>query len=197
MMYLVYVGTTLSIVLILSMILAYQFKDRLTGMNAMIISMFIGMNIGLTSGILLGTYHQGDLFTSTLLAMGIGATSGTVLGLLFGPVSSIEGFMSGIMGAMMGAMLGEMLLPEKALILTNIFLTISISTLFFFKVLPRTRTTVKSVKSFKDFFKPMLAFIILSAYLLLGSRLGSVWLHEIEGDSDHYQHKQHIESPGH
>ncbi|MCM3663111.1 hypothetical protein M3204_01760 [Mesobacillus subterraneus] len=194
MLYLVYVGTTLSIILILSMILAYQFKDRLAGMNAMIISMYIGMNIGLTSGILLGTYHQGDLFTSTLLAMGIGATSGTVLGILFGPVSSIEGFMSGIMGGMMGAMLGEMLLPEKALILTNIFLTISISTLFFFKVLPRTRTTIKSLK---EFFKPMLVFIFLLAYLLLGSRLGVVWLLEIQRDLDHHQHLQLIESPGH
>jgi hypothetical protein len=194
MLYLVYVGTTLSIILILSMILAYQFKDRLAGMNAMIISMYIGMNIGLTSGILLGTYHQGDLFTSTLLAILTGTASGTALGFIFGPSSSIEGFMSGLMGGMMGAMLGEMVPPEKSLILINIFLTISLCTLFLFKIFPQSRTTVKS---HKDFIKPALAFLLVSTYLLLGNHLGTAWIQDLHGDSSQLQHHQHQESPGH
>jgi hypothetical protein len=190
----VYVGTTLSFVLILSMIFVHHFKGRLAGMNAMIISMSIGMNIGLTSGILLGTIYQGDLFLSTLLAMLIGAASGTALGIFFGPSSSIEGFMSGLMGGMMGAMLGEMVPPEKSLILINIFLTISLCTLFLFKIFPQTRTTVKSLK---DFIKPALAFLLVSAYLLLGTQLGAAWIQDLHGDSSQIQHHQHQESPGH
>jgi hypothetical protein len=193
-LYYVYVITTLSIVLLLSMIFAYHFKGRLAGMNAMIISMFIGMNIGLTSGILLGAINQGDLFLSTLLAMLIGTASGTALGIIFGPASSIEGFMSGLMGGMMGAMLGEMVTPEKSLILINIFLTTSVCTLFLFKIIPQTRTTVKS---FRDFIKPALAFILVSAYLLLGTQLGTAWIQDLQGDSDQLQHHQHRENPGH
>jgi nitrate/nitrite transporter NarK len=192
-LYYIYIGITLSIVLLLSMNFAYHLKDRMAGMSAMIISMFIGMNIGLTSGILLGTINQGDLFLSTLLAMLIGTASGTALGIIFSPVSSIEGFMSGLMGGMMGAMLGEMVPPEKSLILINIFLTISLCTLFLFKIFPQTRTTVKSLK---DFIKPALAFLLVSAYLLLGTKLGAAWIQELHGDSSQLQH-QHQESPGH
>jgi hypothetical protein len=191
-LYYVYVGTTLSIVLLFSMIFAYHLKDRMAGMSAMIISMFIGMNIGLTSGILLGTINQGDLFLSTLLAMLTGTASGTALGFIFGPSSSIEGFMSGLMGGMMGAMLGEMVPPEKSLILINIFLTISLCTLFLFKIFPQSRTTVKS---HKDFIKPALAFLLVSTYLLLGNHLGTAWIQDLHGDTD--QHHQHRDSPGH
>ncbi len=194
MFYYVYVGTTLSIVLLLSMIFANHFKGRLAGMNAMIISMFIGMNIGLTSGILLGTINQGDLFLSTLLAMLIGTASGTALGIIFGPATSIEGFMSGLMGGMMGAMLGEMVPPEKSLILINIFLTISLCTLFLFKIFHQTSTTVKSLK---HFIKPAIAFLLVSAYLLLGTQLGTVWIQDLHGDTDQLQHHQHRKSPGH
>lgn len=194
MLYYVYVGTTLSIVLLLSMIFAYHFKGRLAGMNAMIISMFIGMNIGLTSGILLGTINQGDLFLSTLLAMLIGTASGTALGIFFGPAASIEGFMSGLMGGMMGAMLGEMVTPEKSLILINIFLTISLCTLFLFSIFHQTSTTVKSPK---DFIKPAIAFLLVSAYLLLGTQLGTEWIQDLHGDTDQLQHHQHQKSPGH
>lgn len=67
----------------------------------------------------------------------IGAAAGIIMGVLFSAAAAIEGLMSGIMGGMMGAMLGEMLLPEKSLVLINIFLTISIAALLLFRILPK------------------------------------------------------------
>lgn len=181
----VYVYSTLFITLFISITMLYRLKAELTSMSGMIVSMFIGMNIGLTTGILLGTIHQGDLFSSTMPAMLIGAFSGSVTGVAYSHAASIEGFMSGMMGGMMGAMLGEMLLPEKSLILINIFLTLSISTLFLFKIL---RHNHKIAKKLADFVKPFLIFILLTAYLFTGHHLGSAWLNQLNQNTEQAPH---------
>lgn len=183
-----YVYSTLLTIICISILLIHRLKTDLTSMSGMIVSMFLGMNVGLTAGILLGTIYQGDLFFSTMLAMLIGAFSGSVTGIAYNPASSIEGFMSGIMGGMMGAMLGEMLPPEKSLVLINIFLTISTSTFFLFKILLQKQSYAKSLK---DFVKPVLAFILLSAYLWTGSHLGNVWLHDFIHNMNHNEHHKH------
>ncbi|WP_079508150.1 hypothetical protein [Mesobacillus jeotgali] len=183
-----YVFFTLLTVLLVSIILVRNYRPSLSGMSGMIISMYLGMNIGLTTGILLGAVYRGDMFSSTLLSMLIGAVCGSILGALFNTLSSIEGLMSGIMGGMMGAMLGEMLLPEKALIMINIFLTITLSALFLFRIL---LSDSSSIKSKRDLIKPAISFVLLSIYLLSGSFLGSQWIADLQHLQEPQQHMNH------
>ncbi|MBT2639270.1 MULTISPECIES: hypothetical protein [unclassified Bacillus (in: firmicutes)] len=183
-----YVLFSLTVTLLISIMLVLRNRDRLTGMNGMIISMFLGMNIGLTSGVLFGTVYRGDLFLSTILSMLIGAAAGTITGALFSSAAAIEGLMSGIMGGMMGAMLGEMLVPEKSLILINIFLTISAASLFLFKILPKTES---SIKSKKYIVKPVLIFTLFIIYLYSGSLLGDDWINDLHLIKDQEQHQHH------
>jgi hypothetical protein len=182
-----YVFFTLSTVLLLSIRWVRRNRDALSDMSGMMISMYLGMNIGLTSGILLGTVYHGDMFISTLLSMCLGAVSGSILGAAFNTLSSIEGLMSGIMGGMMGAMLGEMLLPEKSLIMINIFLMITLSALFLFRILLSDSSTIKSIK---DIIKPAISFVLLSIYLVSGSLLGPQWVADLQDASDppHHRH---------
>lgn len=187
-LYNAYVFFTLAAVFLISIILVLRHKAELNGMNGMIISMFLGMNIGLTCGVLLGTVYRGDLFQSTLLSMLIGAAAGLILGTLFSAAAAVEGLMSGIMGGMMGAMLGEMLLPEKSLILINLFLTISIAGLFLFKILPPTQA---SIQSKKYIMKPVLISILLVFYLYSGSQFGDEWVTNLPITKEHEQHLHH------
>lgn len=182
-----FVFFTLGIVLLLSIFLTYKYKTRMTDMMGMTISMFLSMNVGLTSGIFLGTLHQGELFYSTFLAMIIGAVSGAICCFKLGISSSIEGFMAGVMGGMMGAMLGEMLDPGKSLVLINIFLTLSICSLFLFKVLPSSDSHINSLT---DLIKPVMMFIFIFAYLLMGNQLGKAWAENPQGGNDSHKHHQ-------
>jgi hypothetical protein len=158
-------------------------------MMAMIISMFIGMNIGLTSGIFLGIIFQGNLYYSTLLAMGIGALSGSICCFKMGITSSLEGFMAGVMGGMMGAMLGEMLEPVQSLVFLNIFLTLSICSIFLFKIFP---TSGSSLISSADMIKAMFVFLFISAYLIAGSHLGKEWVNNLPGISGNDQDQKEL-----
>jgi len=178
---------TLCIVLLLSIFLSNKYRAKMNEMMGMTISMSIGMNIGLTSGIFLGALYQGELFYSTLLAMIIGAVSGTACGFKLGVSCSIEGFMAGVMGGMMGAMLGEMLEPDKSLILINIFLALSVCSLFLFKILPKSTKTINSITGI---IKPIVVFIFISAYLLFGSQLGKNWAENFHGGSGSHKHQQ-------
>ena len=183
-----YVFFTLGVTLLISIKLVHLFRDELTGMNGMILSMYLGMNIGLTSGILLGAVFRGDLLLSTILSMLIGAAAGTLIGVLFSAGASIEGLMSGIMGGMMGAMLGEMLEPEKSLILINIFLTISMAALFLFKILPQSGSGIAPKKYIM---KPLLTLLLLVFYLYLGSQLGHTWIESLTGSNHQQEHLHH------
>lgn len=182
-----YVFLTLGIVLLLSIFLTNKYKTKMTEMMGMTLSMSIGMNIGLTSGIFLGTLHQGELFYSTLLAMIIGAVSGTACGFKLGISSSLEGFMAGVMGGMMGAMLGEMLEPDKSLILINIFLALSVCSLFLFEILPKSNTTIDSITGI---IKPIIVFTLITAYLLFGNQLGKNWAENFHRGPDSHKYQQ-------
>ena len=182
-----FVFFTLGIVLLLSIFLTNKYKTKMTEMMGMTLSMSIGMNISLTSGIFLGTLYQGELFYSTLVAMIIGAVSGTACGFKLGISSSVEGFMAGVMGGMMGAMLGEMLEPDKSLILINIFLALSVCSIFSFKILPKSTKTVNSITGI---IKPIMVFIFITAYLLLGSHLGKNWVENFHGGSGSHNYQQ-------
>ena len=188
LLYNAYVFFTLGAVIMTSIILVHRFKLEVTGMNGMIISMYLGMNIGLTSGVLLGTVLRGDLLLSTILSMLLGAAAGTIMGALFSSAAAVEGLMSGIMGGMMGAMLGEMLLPEQSLILINIFLTISTASFFLFKILPKTESAIKSKKYI---IKPILIFTLFIIYLYSGSLLGDEWINQLLLIKDQDQHLHH------
>lgn len=183
-----YIFFTLTVTLLISITLVLRYRNGLTGMDGMIISMFLGMNVGLTCGILLGTIFRGDLFLSTILSMMLGAAAGIIMGALFSAAASIEGLMSGLMGGMMGAMLGEMLLPEQSLILINTFLTISTASLFLFKILPKTES---SIYSKKYIIRPVLIFTLLMIYLYSGSLLGDEWIRELLLIKDQEQHLHH------
>jgi preprotein translocase subunit YajC len=183
-----FVFFTLAAVVLVSFVLVRRHKAEMTVMNGMITSMFLGMNIGLTGGILFGSVFRGDLFLSTILSIVIGAAVGILLGGLFNVAAAIEGLMSGIMGGMMGAMLGEMLLPEKSLILINIFLTISIAALFLFKILTQEKSLIKSKKYL---LKPFFIFIFLLIYLFFGSKLAGNFIIDLPLIKEHDQHLHH------
>lgn len=185
----VFIFGSLAFVTFISIFLSHHYKSRLTGMAGMIIAMFAGMNIGLTSGVFLGTLYQGNLYLSTMIAVSIGAVSGAACGMSLGILSSIEGFMAGLMGGMMGAMLGEMLTPQQSLVFINIFLTLSLSSLFLFKILPKPSTANYP----GSLLKPILTFIFLSVYLLYGSHLGKAWLDQTTDPSDNHEIHQHSE----
>ncbi|QOR64590.1 cupredoxin domain-containing protein [Cytobacillus suaedae] len=155
--------------LMIAVFLTIKLRKRLTNMHGMIISMVMGMNIGLTSGVLLGALYQGDLYYSTILSMAIGSLAGLVCGSCLGLLPTLEGFMSGLMGGMMGAMLGEMITQEQAVTMINILLTLTISSLLLFPILPNSNEN--EIANKRWFIKPFLTFVALSSFLLLGSQL--------------------------
>lgn len=140
-------------------------------MSQMLLSMAIGTNVGLTAGVLFGSLFQGTLFYSTIYSVLVGVLAGTVCGIVFGIHSSLEGFMAGIMGGMMGAMLGEMITEEQSFIITNLFLTLLVSTLFLFPILAISSDDETQSQTKKWFFKPFITFILISTYLLIGSQV--------------------------
>lgn len=155
--------------ILIAVFLTIKLRNSLTNMQGMIISMVMGMNIGLTSGVLLGTLYQGNLYYSTILSITIGALAGIACGAGLGLLPTLEGFMSGFMGGMMGAMLGEMITQEQAAIMVNILLTITISCLLLFHIFPNLNGEETVTKRWV--IKPILTFVALSSFLLLGNQL--------------------------
>jgi hypothetical protein len=189
-----FVFCTLAVVSLLTAFLTHRYKSRLTGMPGMIISMVFGMNSGLTAGIFLGTLYQGNLLYSTLFSVIIGALSGTACGFKLGILPSIEGFMSGVMGGMMGAMLGAMVSPYQSLVLINIFLTLSISSLLLYKILPRPITSADYETVLSSLIQPFFTFIFIFMYLLYGNQLGQAWVKNSnppQNEIEIQQHDQH------
>ncbi|MGP7816490.1 hypothetical protein [Niallia sp. 01092] len=62
--------------------------------------------------------------------------AGTAYGLALGILPALEGTMSGMMSGMMGAMLWEMIAQNQSVIMINIFLTLSVSSLLLFQISP-------------------------------------------------------------
>lgn len=75
--------------------------------------------------------------------------------------------MAGLMGGMMGAMLGEMVTKDQSFILINLFLTLLVSTLFLFPILTVSSEIKTHDQMRKWLFKPLLAFLFFTAYLLI------------------------------
>jgi uncharacterized cupredoxin-like copper-binding protein len=187
-----YVLGSLICVTLIAFILSVKYRSLFHQMQGMIISMFLGMNIGLTAGVLMGNVHQGNLFYSTLLSMAIGMLAGSLCGLAFGVLSWLEGLMAGLMGGMMGAMLGEMITANQSLIITKILLTLSISSIFLFAIFKQPTSKSNGKKIW--FLKPIITFILVASYLIGGQYLQSESgdLITMDSPSNHNQHGSKI-----
>lgn len=169
---------SLGLLTFIVVIWAVKFKKIIGIMRGMIISMFYGMNVGLTAGVLLGVTYQGDLFLSTILSMAIGVVAGSLCGLCFGMLSLIEGFMAGLMGGMMGAMVGEMIHVDQSISLIQIFLLLSVGTLFVIPILITPKGS--RVNSKKWILKPL----TLGAFTILIVIAGNSVAERFEGQKE-------------
>jgi uncharacterized cupredoxin-like copper-binding protein len=178
-----FVLATLSLVTLISVFKAIQLRTQLSKMASMIVSMTIGMNVGLTAGLLFGSIFQGNLYFSTILSILAGIIAGTACGFIFGVLPTLEGFMSGLMGGMMGAMLGEMITQDQAHTMINIFLTLTVCSLLLFPILHEPQKDETTKKNNVWLVKPLLTFLLVSFYLLLGNQLEKQ--EEFTSDSAH------------
>ncbi|WP_394237609.1 plastocyanin/azurin family copper-binding protein [Niallia oryzisoli] len=179
---------------VIASIMSYNYKSRLKVMSGMILSMSIGTSVGLTVGILLGSLYQGNLFYSTLYSILGGILAGTICGLIFGVIPSLEGFMGGLMGGMMGAMLGEMIPNSQSIIMINLFLTLSVSTLFLFPILLEPSENRVGIHNKKWFLKPFFVFFFLLVYLFSGNQLNNfVTLSKSSSPNQESHHLNHNE----
>lgn len=121
----------------------------------------------------------------------VGILAGTIYGIIVGILPSIEGFLAGLMGGMMGAMLGEMVTKDQSFILINLFLTLLVSTLFLFPILSVSSTIERKSQMRKWLFRPLLAFLFLTAYLLLGSQVDKKVIFSKLGPSAQEGHLNH------
>lgn len=160
----VIVGITL-----ITMFLALRRKKHFTLMSGMIVSMFFGMSVGLTAGIMFGTIYQGNLFISTILGMSSGILAGSLCGGSFNFISSIEGTLAGLMGGMMGAMLGEMITFEEANMFIKIFLLMSCCTIYLLIIL--STSPKERINKISAFIKPISVTLFIGCVLFLGDFL--------------------------
>ncbi|WP_318615822.1 plastocyanin/azurin family copper-binding protein [Sporosarcina sp. YIM B06819] len=158
---------SLGLLAIVIVILSAIWRKKFRMMQGMIISMFFGMNVGLTAGVLLGVTYQGNLFLSTILSMAIGVLAGSLCGLCFGILPLLEGVMAGLMGGMMGAMVGEMIRVDQSISLIQLFLFLSLSTIFIMTILKTPRNS--RIHSKKWFLKPILLSGFMAVYIIGGN----------------------------
>ncbi|WP_409254055.1 cupredoxin domain-containing protein [Bacillus sp. SCS-153A] len=158
-------------------------------MSFMIISMYSGMSIGLTLGVMLGALYQGDLYTSTLFSIGAGAVIGFLIGIIHSTLSSIEGLMSGLMGGMMGAMLGEMISTSESIMIIKFLLLLSVISVFLYFILPQTKPA-ESLASKGWLFKPLAAFLVIGAIFVFSEKLfSSAPLQNLKAPADENHHE--------
>lgn len=165
--YQLFVLGSLGLLTFVVVILAVSWKKSFRTMQGMMISMFFGMNVGLTAGVLLGVTYQGNLFLSTILSMTFGVLAGSLCGLCFGILSVLEGVMAGLMGGMMGAMVGEMIRVDQSISLIQLFLILSLSTIFIMAILKTPRNSRIHTK--KWLLKPILLSSIIAVYIIGGN----------------------------
>lgn len=173
-----FIFATLIIILITFNIMAFSYKNKLTDMSGMILSMAIGTNAGLSAGIFFSSLFKGNLFYSTVLSISSGIFIGITCGLILGILPTIEGFIAGLMGGMMGAMLGEMITERQAFLFLNLFLILSVSTIFLFPILSTTSSEKISI-NFKNkyLFKPIFISMFLLSYFIIGTKLSGQMNH--------------------
>lgn len=168
--------------------MAISYKNKLKDMSGMILSMAIGTNVGLTAGIFFSSLFKGDLFFSTVLSISAGIFTGITCGLVIGILPTIEGFIAGLMGGMMGAMLGEMITERQAVLFLNLFLILSVSTLFLFPILSTTSEKVSINFKNKYLFKPIFISMFLLTYFIIGTKLSGQMNHSILNTTMHDTH---------
>lgn len=105
---------------ITTIIYVAYYRNWVTKMNGMLISMSLGMSAGILMGTILGVIYHGDLFKSTIYVILIGLVVGFLAGLPIGLPAVIDGILSGLMGGMMGAMLGDMVAMTRPNAIINI-----------------------------------------------------------------------------
>ena len=160
---------SLGLLTLVVVIVAIIWKRKFRTMQGMMISMFFGMNVGLTAGVLLGVTYQGNLFLSTILSMAIGVLAGSLCGLCFGILSVLEGLMAGLMGGMMGAMVGEMIRVDQSISLIQIFLFLSISTIFLIAILKTPQNSKVLTK--KWLLKPLVLSTFVAFFIIGGNSI--------------------------
>lgn len=183
-----FVILTICLIFITAIAMSFLFRSRLRGMSSMILSMAIGTSIGLTVGVLFGSLFQGNLFHSTLYSVLLGIFVGAVLGIIFGIVPSLEGSMGGLMGGMMGAMLGEMIIYDQSIIMINLLLALTVSSLFLFPILSGSSNKGEKIQTKKWIFKPFFILFFLSSYLLIGSQLDKQMLSKSNSSQQQIHH---------
>src|SRR5699024_4764782 len=160
---------SLSLLTFVVVTLAINWKSKFYKMQGMVISMFFGMNVGLTAGVLLCVTYQGNLYYSTILSMIIGVLAGSLCGLCFGILSVLEGVMAGLMGGMMGAMVGEMINVNQSINLIQIFLFLSISTIFVMAILKTSKQT--KIENKRWLLKPLSFSLFIVIFMIAGHSL--------------------------
>lgn len=187
-----FILSTILFVMIVSCFLSFKISPLRNEKQLMMIPMSLGMNLGITAGILFGALLSDSLYQSTLVSMFVGIAAGAVCGAGMGIMGLIEGSTSGLMGSMMGAMLGAMITHSQSVVLVEIFITFSISSLLLFFILPEKTKNNSTIKSTKWFIKPLLTILIVSSYLLLGSKISHektvIMIHKMQPTSESQQH---------
>ncbi|MHA6258495.1 plastocyanin/azurin family copper-binding protein [Sporosarcina sp. CAU 1771] len=183
---------SLGLLTVVVITLAIIWRKAFRTMQGMIISMYFGMNVGLTAGVLLGAAYQGNLYYSTILSIIIGILAGSLCGYCFGILSALEGVMAGLMGGMMGAMLGEMINVNQSTNLTQIFLLLSISTIFIIVILKTSRKS--KIENKRWFLKPVLLSIFIGVYLIAGNLLAEENKKPMNSKLQHGAHSSIINS---
>lgn len=184
--YELFILVSLSLLTFVVITLAVIWKRKIRKMQGMVISMFFGMNVGLTAGVLLGVTYQGNLYLSTILSIVIGILAGAVCGFCFGLLSVLEGVMAGLMGGMMGAMLGEMINLHESFNLIQIFLFLSISTIFLIVILKTPENS--KLKNKRWLIKPLLLALFIAVYMITGHSLAKVNEKVIHPELQHSSH---------
>ncbi len=100
--------------------LSYLFKEKLSNMIGMVVSMTLGMITGLSIGTFSAVLFPDLFFEITVLSMLIGGFVGVIAGFPYSLIAIIDGLISGVMGGMMGTMLGVMISSEHYNQLLNI-----------------------------------------------------------------------------
>ena len=163
-------------------------------MAGMVLTMVTGMNVGLTADVIFGLLFQGNLYYSTIISILIGILAGTLCGLMLGLLASLEGFMAGLMGGMMGAMLGEMISQAQAVTIINVFLTLSVSSVLLFQILPIPNDKGPVIPHKKWMLKPFFTFILIAGYLFLGNQFDKDLVFSKSTPQAEGKHKNHKES---
>lgn len=164
-MHQIILGVIFFLLLLWLLTLAYAFKTKLSNMTGMVISMTLGMMVGLSVGSISAILHPDSFFEVTMLSMLIGGMIGVLSGYPFSLVAIIDGLVSGIMGAMMGTMLGVMILPENQNQLLNIIGLITVGIFFLIFLLIITEINKEGTKTIY-FLHPLPYFIVVCLFIV-------------------------------